>query len=242
VVANGTRALLRSDGTNIEYALTDLAALATGVGDKESAGFRSSTGYTQVIGATDADINTLLEVDYAIIGVDTTGGVRYLVRLPNAGDGIQLGRHWLVYNEDPNQDVQVSVDGQADPPVSIAPDLAEWVFVDGGTQLRSAGRMAYIEAPLDNANIDYRTGIPIHRAQFIRLTTGSGAATAVRDVIVPATPGMVYWVQNQVTSSGGPFAHLVKTPSGTGINVPETKIHGLICDGTNIISFAGPIP
>lgn len=58
----------------------------------------------------------------------------------------------------------------------------------------------------------------------------TGTLTAARNVICPAA-SKVYIFKNSTT---GGFAITLKTPSGTGISIPNGRAMLLICDGTNV--------
>ena len=60
----------------------------------------------------------------------------------------------------------------------------------------------------------------------------TGALTAAREITVPPTTKL-YFVRNNTT---GGFALTVKTPSGTGIDVPMGSFALVASDGTNVVS------
>lgn len=73
------------------------------------------------------------------------------------------------------------------------------------------------------------------RNMLLRFT---GALTAARNVIVPAT-NKLYFIENATT---GGFALTVKTVAGTGVAVPAGYKAVVACDGTNVIAAFNNLP
>lgn len=73
------------------------------------------------------------------------------------------------------------------------------------------------------------------RSMLIRLT---GTLTAARDVVVPPATKL-YFVRN---ATAGGFAVNVKTPSGTGVSVPNGASMLLASDGVNVLAAFDNLP
>jgi hypothetical protein len=109
------------------------------------------------------------------------------------------------------------------------------VTVNTGIDLLDGALSGLLDLALADTNTTL-TGTQSLQNMVFRFT---GALTAGRNIVVPATSGgqtvrKLYIVYNGTT---GGFSLTVKTPSGTGIAVTAGSTKILFSDGTNVIAI-----
>lgn len=101
----------------------------------------------------------------------------------------------------------------------------------GVTTLTDAAIAGYISIVMTDANYTLTSVNGATDQARYMMVNMTGTLTATRNVICPAA-SKVYIFKN---STSGGFAITLKTPSGTGISIPNGKAMLLMCDGTNVI-------
>jgi hypothetical protein len=101
----------------------------------------------------------------------------------------------------------------------------------GITTLTDAAIAGYISIAMTDANYTLTSVNGATDQARYMMVNMTGTLTAARNVICPAA-SKIYIFKNSTT---GGFAITLKTPSGTGISIPNGKAMLLLCDGTNVI-------